>query len=113
LCGLSFSDFTEGQDRAPQTINHFVANSLHFLVEWFNGRGHLQAENEGVYPKDDSGRVHETLGISHAYPNRLNQGYQTVLVPLAFNGKLCSLAVFLQCDYRDHHFCLNILAFEL
>ena len=23
--------------------------------------------------KDDPGRVHETLGISHAHPNRLNQ----------------------------------------
>jgi hypothetical protein len=23
--------------------------------------------------KDDPGRVHETLGISHAYPNRLNE----------------------------------------
>jgi hypothetical protein len=26
-----------------------------------------------LHEKDDPGRVHETLGISHAYPNRLNR----------------------------------------
>jgi hypothetical protein len=30
--------------------------------------------------KDDPGRVNETLGISHARPNRLNQRYQTARV---------------------------------
>src|SRR5271166_826033 len=39
----------------------------------------------GASPKDDSGRVHETSGISHAYPNRLNQRYQTALGLSPFN----------------------------
>ena len=33
----------------------------------------INAVERAVQKKDDPGRVHETLGISHAYPNRLNQ----------------------------------------
>jgi hypothetical protein len=36
--------------------------------------------------KGDLGRVHETLGISHAYPNRLNQRYQIAGVRLSFKS---------------------------
>jgi hypothetical protein len=40
----------------------------------------------GCTEKDDPGRAHETLGISHAYPNRLNQLYQTAMVSLRSIG---------------------------
>ena len=46
-----------------------------------------QRRQRAMSEKDDPGRVHETfLGISHAYPNRLNQLYQTAMVSLRSIG---------------------------